>query len=263
VSVENHTHTDPFDNATTEAGEEEEEDEEDTDPIIVDGDAIWDKGTSASKGLDELSFLKRALDLPDILPFVPRSIGVHFNSDEMWFGMKNALYDVGGPAVMDLKTGTSTHSSGACPQMAAKRGKIVLATSSSLGFGAVDAKFLGPDGTFLKADHKHNMSVASDLDIMDLFSRFFCVDKLLSSAIKGIDVVIDWMKMQRKSPFYSLSFLFAWDVQIMDKSVVRLIDFANMHFIRCKEEDISGFQVGLMTIRSILIQISSGLAMWN
>jgi len=158
---------------------------------------------------------------------------------------------------MDLKIGTRTHSANACPRRAAKREKMALTTTSSrLGFRVVGAKFLGPDGTFLKAGYKHNMSVVSDSDVMHLFSQFFCTDTLLSSAIKGIDRIADWMKLQRKFAFYSSSLLFAYDTQDMDKAVVRLIDFANTCFIQCKEEDLSGFQVGLITLRSILVQIS-------
>merc|ERR1719450_1326283 len=96
------------------------------------------------------------------------------------------------------------------------------------------------------------MSVDSDLDITHLFSQFFCTDTLLSSAIKGIDGIADWMKLQRKFAFYSSSLLFAYDTQSADEVVVRLIDFANMRFIQSKEEDVSGFQNGLTTLRSML-----------
>jgi len=82
-----------FDKAT-EAEEEEEEEPMGghADAIIFDGDAVWKKGPCASRGLAELSFLKLALDLPDISPFVPRLIGVRFNGDEMWLGKKCVIW---------------------------------------------------------------------------------------------------------------------------------------------------------------------------
>merc|ERR1719240_208642 len=228
------------------------------DAIIFDGDAVWKRGPSGSKGLAELSFLKLALDQPDISQFVPRLVGVHFKGDEMWLGMENALYGFRKSAVMDVKIGTRTHPPDACPQRAEKRKKMALeTTSSTLGFRVVGAKFLGPDAMFRKVGYKHNINIDSVLDVKDLFSQFFCTDMLVRSAIHGIDEITGWMKSQSWFAFYSSSLLFAYDAQDTDKAVVRFIDFANMSFIQRKEEDLSGFLFGLTTLRSILVEIIS------
>merc|ERR1712007_108385 len=160
--------------------------------------------------------------------------------------------------VMDVKIGIRTHPPDACPQRAAKREKMALeTTSSTLGFRVVGAKFLGPDAVLRKVGYKHNINIASVLDVKDLFSQFFCTDMLVRSAIDGIDEIAGWMKVQRKFALYSSSLLFAYDAHDVDTAVVRLIDFANMNFIQCKEEDISGFLFGLTTLRSMLAQIIS------
>merc|ERR1712137_98977 len=220
--------------------------------IMFDDDLVWKRGPRGSKGLAELSFLKLSLDFPDISHFFPRLIDVHFKHEEMWLGMKNALYGFEEPAVMDVKIGYRTHPPDSCAQRAAKREQKALETTSSkLGFRVVGAKFLGPGGGFLKVGYKHNINIGSD-DVMDLFSKFFCSDALICSSLQAIDEIADWMKLQRKFAFYSSSLLFAYDTRSADQVVVRLIDFANLRFIQSKEEDVSGFQNGLTTLRSML-----------
>lgn len=220
--------------------------------IMFDADLVWKRGPRGSKGLAELAFLKLSLDFPDISQFVPRLIDVHFKDEEMWLGMKNALYGFEEPAVMDVKIGYRTHPPDSCGERAAKREqKASETTSSKLGFRVVGAKFLGPEGSFQKVGYKHNINIGSE-DVIDLFSKFFCTDALISSSLQAIDEIAAWMKLQRKFAFYSSSLLFAYDTRSADEVVVRLIDFANMRFIQSKEEDVSGFQNGLTTLRSML-----------
>jgi len=226
------------------------------DKILFDGDVVWKKVPHGPTGMAELAFLKHALKIPEISMYVPTLMGTCLESDGMWVGMKNALYGFGEPAVLDLKIGTRTHTPDASPEKARQSQKRASQTTSlQLGFRVVGGKFLGPDGTFLSVGYKQNNNINSEEAVRDLFSCFFCTETLLSAAIKGVHEVACWMQSQRSFAFYSSSLLFAYDTQSMVAPSVRLIDFANLKFIQRKDEDLTGFQFGLMTLHRILRQV--------
>lgn len=223
------------------------------DKILFDGDLLWKKVPLGKTGIAELAFLKLALTIPEISMYVPTLMGTCLESDGMWVGMKNALYGFGRPAVLDLKIGTRTHTPDAPPEKARQSQKRASQTTSlQLGFRVVGGKLLGPDGTFLSVGYKQNNNINSEEGVIDLFSRFFCTEALLSAAIKGVHEIACWMESQRSFAFYSSSLLFAYDTQNMVAPTIRLIDFANFKFIQHKDEDLTGFQFGLMTLHRIL-----------
>jgi len=88
--------------------------------------------------------------------------------------------------------------------------------------------------------------------LKEIFAEFLCTPTLLRSALENVEKAASFWDSQHKYAFYASSLLFAYDNATKDVCRVGLIDFANAEEISDKSEDVSGYSVGLDTLRKMI-----------
>jgi len=221
--------------------------------IVFEGAVVWKRDQGGSKGQAEFDFLRAALEDGRWAGIVPSLVGYRERDGGRWIGMSNVLAPFRQPAILDIKIGTRTWNSLAgADKVESQSRKAGKTTTNALGLRVVGGRVRAAGGDFALVGSKHGRPVGDEGELRALLAGFLRSDGLRASALRRLAEISGWWTEQASFAFYASSLLLAYDTVRLDDCAVTLIDFANCERITTKAEDLSGYEVGLATLKRVI-----------
>lgn len=211
------------------------------------------------RGRVELEFLRSAVTCPQRSPLVdagllPAYLGTSVDpaSGETWVKMTRVDAGMVSPLIMDIKMGTRTYNTAATQLKAARQRKSDMSsTSHSLGFKICGCTWLSKKDREGGGTDMHT----NPERVPEVLGKILSNPDLRASVLEKLGPIRQWLEDQTAFAFYGSSLLLACDENEARDCRVCFIDFCNHEKINCKEEDVSGVQIGLTNLTSMIGQL--------